>query len=69
VKKEILASLTLSRPWRQVVSTNSWCKDVLIERCPASSRSRTQKMNATFHKQMNRNDFSHLSRLSSGKIN
>jgi len=30
VKKEILASLTFSRPWRQVVSTNSWSQDVLI---------------------------------------
>jgi len=35
VKKEILAFLTSSHLWRQVVSTNSWCKipqrqDVLI---------------------------------------
>jgi len=29
VKKEILASLTSSHPWRQVVSTDSWHQDVL----------------------------------------
>jgi len=44
VKKEILASLTSSRPWHQVVSINSWRKDVFIikkvaSRCPASTQS------------------------------
>jgi len=29
VKKEILASLMSSRPWRQVVSINRWRQDVL----------------------------------------
>jgi len=45
VKKEILASLMSNRPWRQVVSINSWRQDVLSvkkvgSRCPASSRLR-----------------------------
>jgi len=37
-KKEILASLTSSRPWRQVVSTNSWHQDVLNVKMSSSSR-------------------------------
>jgi len=45
VKKEILASLASSRPWHQVVSTNSWRQDILITRCPASSR--LHKMSCT----------------------
>jgi len=42
VKKEILASLTSSRPWRQVVSTNSWHQDVLSVKMSSSLRKSRQ---------------------------
>jgi len=54
VKKEILAFLMSSRPWRQVVSINRWRQDVLsvkkvASRCPASSRSRQDAAYAPLH--------------------
>jgi len=42
VKKEILASLTSSLPWRQVFSTSSWCQDVLSVKLSLSSRKSRQ---------------------------
>jgi len=48
VKEELLASLMSSRPWRQVVSINSWGQDVLNVKKVSSSRSRKDFAYATF---------------------
>jgi len=54
VKKEILASLTSSHLWRQVVSSNSWHQDVLsikkvASRCLVSSRPHQDVAYAKLH--------------------